>query len=1098
METSHSGTGVFYQAMPAIGADGARIMKLIPVQMVNGQFVQTQTSKPKATRTSMKTTKEPLHVAPKPPVGPSAMQQSGSGGLSSVNVLPKPVDSSLISLLTKQQQPQAVRVLPKISPKPAFATNCGQSVQIPSQLPVIVKSPALPKGQYLQIPPSAQIWTVPASELSQGIQKQILSSQESSSPSPGALNVVFVSPVTTVNPGVNPPGESSADSVQQLSKTWRQTSVGAKPHLKLIPKVSHRPNSPTRWVVEEVGPSAAVNVKPSPFSVASNNPQTDQQGGAVCEGACHQFSMNNSAEAPALTRRWVINKQDIDSGTSKNLMALTGRERVLSHYEAMKDVLPPYRQGQENTLLMCNGKVFLVAKKNNLFQDTSPTNGSELHQTVAVASSPASVDGAAPKSRVVHRNVREVDEVIDLCDEEDPPRRAASLAQPDEDNVIFVSYSPPKSQSGSVSLNIPLVQRQVKGRPGSRGSNRGPDRTVSGPSSGSAGRHYPRSSKQSDVIVVDGDQSDRRQTSLGDQSTIGQMESPGHQSTIGQTESLGRQSTIGQTESPGRQNIGQTESPGRQNIGQTESPGRQNIGQTESSGRQNIGQTESSGRQNIGQTESSGRQNIGQTESSGRQNIEQMESPGDQNIRLTESPGHQSTIGQTESPGRQHIGQTESPGRQNIGQTESPGRQNIGQTESSGRQNIGQTESSGRQNIGQTESSGRQNIGQTESSGRQNIEQMESPGDQNIRLTESPGHQSTIGQTESLGHQSTIGQTESLGHQSTIGQTESLGHQSTIGQTESPGHQNIGQTESPGHQNVGQTESPGRQNVGQTESPGRQNVGQTESPGRQNVGQTESPGRQNVGQTESPGRQNVGQTESPGRQNVGQTESPGRQSSRQTEIPGHQSSRQTESPGHQSSRQTESPGHQSSRQTGYCKNISSTCALSPLTDRQLRQVHGITADVQVVLQRIDEDLKRPQEAAEEVLHPVSPSQTSLCLAPQTVQHRRPPCDRRSAAASTEPRGEGRSGDRNFLPNTRRMGRRRKRTTCKCCSPEENSSTAEPPGKKGAGAKTGSGDEQPCRRHSGPATRSSKVPKQSVRIRTAKGVARDKLLRSGVS
>ncbi len=39
--SSSSGTGVYYQAMPAVGPDGKNVMKLIPVQKVNGQFYQT-------------------------------------------------------------------------------------------------------------------------------------------------------------------------------------------------------------------------------------------------------------------------------------------------------------------------------------------------------------------------------------------------------------------------------------------------------------------------------------------------------------------------------------------------------------------------------------------------------------------------------------------------------------------------------------------------------------------------------------------------------------------------------------------------------------------------------------------------------------------------------------------------------------------------------------------------------------------------------------------------------------------------------------------------------------------------------------------------
>ncbi|XP_062396920.1 uncharacterized protein lrif1 isoform X2 [Sardina pilchardus] len=41
------GTGVFYQVMPAVGPDGKNVMKLIPVQKVNGQFLPMQTTSSK-------------------------------------------------------------------------------------------------------------------------------------------------------------------------------------------------------------------------------------------------------------------------------------------------------------------------------------------------------------------------------------------------------------------------------------------------------------------------------------------------------------------------------------------------------------------------------------------------------------------------------------------------------------------------------------------------------------------------------------------------------------------------------------------------------------------------------------------------------------------------------------------------------------------------------------------------------------------------------------------------------------------------------------------------------------------------------------------
>ncbi|XP_024148381.1 ligand-dependent nuclear receptor-interacting factor 1 [Oryzias melastigma] len=257
MDARHR-AGVFYRAMPAVGADGKNIMKLIPVPMARRRFDQTLPGRP------------PSHLQ-KPP-------------------------SRAAPLLQNRRD---------------------------LQLPVTVKSPALPQGQCLQIPPHAQVQRVPASHLPPGVKERIFAS----SPSSGLASVVYVSPVTAVDQA--PPGPP------------RPLCTGLKPHLKLIPKVSQRPSSPTRWVIEE-----AEDPKP-----------------------------------------------------------------------------PPASGVHEDALVVCNGKVFFVGLKSSSALKT------------------------APETRPPNcRPPPESGEVIDLCEEEEPD---AAGPRPDEDNVIFVSYTHPRSEPGS-------------------------------------------------------------------------------------------------------------------------------------------------------------------------------------------------------------------------------------------------------------------------------------------------------------------------------------------------------------------------------------------------------------------------------------------------------------------------------------------------------------------------------------------------------------------------------------------------------------------------------------------------------------------------
>jgi len=198
-----SRTGVFYQALPAIEADGKNIMKLIPVQMVNGRFFKTPITEHKTDPTPQKDVTNAAAsvlslMAKKATFGLSASQQMIKKQVSLLNGFPNQEDSILHNKQPLQQKP--VRSMAKVPQTAAPSAHLGTSVSLPYQLPVTVKSPALPRGQCLQIPPTAQVQRVPASQLPPGVKEQIFMSSASSSA--GSHSVVYVSPVTTVDQGV--------------------------------------------------------------------------------------------------------------------------------------------------------------------------------------------------------------------------------------------------------------------------------------------------------------------------------------------------------------------------------------------------------------------------------------------------------------------------------------------------------------------------------------------------------------------------------------------------------------------------------------------------------------------------------------------------------------------------------------------------------------------------------------------------------------------------------------------------------------------------------------------------------------------------------
>lgn len=432
--------------MPAVGADGKNIMKLIPVQMVNGRFVQTPTGKYKTNLAPQKAftvsnTPRPIHLAEKEIKYP-ATEQFIKNHFSFVNASPSQVTLVVSNSVNKPPlQQQTVNLKSKVPQMAAPSSVLEKLVRLPSEFPLTVKSPALPRGQYLRIPPNAQVQRVPASELPPGIKEQIFTSSASSSVTSSSPSVVLVSPVTTVNQGVLEPSGSSAHEVKLLPKTSSTTSCAlplkrVKPHLKLIPKVSQRPNSPTRWVIEEVDSSLPENLRPlnSP-SVPSHILGPEAEGGRVLKQTTSQSSQG------------------------KNI------------------------QGQENALVVCNGKVFFVAKTGgSTFKSTAARECSEVNQNILPSSYQQS---AAPKTNPEFRTPGpgQSNEVIDLCDDDEPQEDLCQQAtQLDEDNVIFVSYIPPKSESGStkdVTLKTQVGLREGTDPKTSSGFSRAADISAS-------------------------------------------------------------------------------------------------------------------------------------------------------------------------------------------------------------------------------------------------------------------------------------------------------------------------------------------------------------------------------------------------------------------------------------------------------------------------------------------------------------------------------------------------------------------------------------------------------------------------------------------
>ncbi|KAK2898508.1 hypothetical protein Q8A67_009926 [Cirrhinus molitorella] len=440
------GTGVYYQAMPAVGPDGKNVMKLIPVQKVNGQFYQTPFSTERdGADLQLKAYAKPVH----PPTPSSSQTQSRLPSLQPIAdgryVLKTLPQVRTVSNTVKTQHGGTNEFIIH-NPKPVHVPLSTQSlsqysVQLPPQpngqvmaavqtLPVTVKSPVLPNGHFLQIPPNAKVRTLPATALPQSIKCRIMNSVSNTpNPEKGPPTVVLVSPVNSVKLSSDQQ-VVSVTKPSQIQKTLFQIPSANLGTPVSVPKTNEELNTPIKWVVQEgMGASA-----PCLVPVATSNVNSD-----TIKAVKHVNSVGTANEiAP-----------------SKSTPPQTSQEKIT--------------QGKDNALVMCNGKVYFVAKKNSeIAKDVMISEGGKrgvVSTSPALPASSALGSNSSKQDPKINSSKQDppkkVSEIIDLCDDEEetftclggvpgnlPTPSQTEVDESDEDsNVIFVSYIPPKSET---------------------------------------------------------------------------------------------------------------------------------------------------------------------------------------------------------------------------------------------------------------------------------------------------------------------------------------------------------------------------------------------------------------------------------------------------------------------------------------------------------------------------------------------------------------------------------------------------------------------------------------------------------------------------
>ncbi|KAA0714106.1 Ligand-dependent nuclear receptor-interacting factor 1 [Triplophysa tibetana] len=442
------GTGVYYQAMPAVGPDGRNVMKLIPVQKVNGQFFQTVFNTEKdnvelqvkvcsnPVLSSVASSSHSLTRLPSLKTRLPSLQPTADGRyvlkapqqVSTFFNTPKVQHNGTINLPRPSKQVHVPSANPTISQNVPPQTN-GQPMAVVQKLPVTVKSPVLPNGHCLQIPSYAQVRTVPASALPPSIKSQIMNLVSITAANEKQQTVVMVSPVNSVKLNSDQQG-FSLTKPNQIQKTFSPhlpaptgtTSPVCSPTYSTS---SEKVRAPIKWVVQEDSGT------PGPCLVPASSTQLN----GIATKSVKQVESVTSAN---------------NFVASKSMQAQISPEQITP--------------GKDNALVMCNGKVYFVAKKNSeIAKDVMVSEGGRKgFLSVSPALPASSALGSNPSKVTIELDPKiKASEIIDLCDDEEEsstclggsPGNLPTQSQTEADdssedsNVIFVSYIPPKSEN---------------------------------------------------------------------------------------------------------------------------------------------------------------------------------------------------------------------------------------------------------------------------------------------------------------------------------------------------------------------------------------------------------------------------------------------------------------------------------------------------------------------------------------------------------------------------------------------------------------------------------------------------------------------------
>ncbi|XP_078514774.1 ligand-dependent nuclear receptor-interacting factor 1 isoform X4 [Lissotriton helveticus] len=249
-----------------------------------------------------------------------------------------PVDKPLL-----HQRTSPLPLSTKHGDKPCMAVK-------PNNLPGTVGYPVLSSGHHIQIPANAEVKSMPASCLPPAVQQKILATAAASASGTQCSNmpsVIYVSPVNTVK----------TDTPKRLPTLY------PKPH------VLH--SKPAMYATAQEPKSC-----PAPGVKSSNREE--------CQGSPMKWVVHDS---PQTESQCLVPVKSSNSMASKILKTLTGMNTAENSSANLIPLCPTNTSAattgvtsvKENSLVLCNGKLYLLAKKgmdvfSNEYEKTSSSD----------------------------------------------------------------------------------------------------------------------------------------------------------------------------------------------------------------------------------------------------------------------------------------------------------------------------------------------------------------------------------------------------------------------------------------------------------------------------------------------------------------------------------------------------------------------------------------------------------------------------------------------------------------------------------------------------------------------------------------------------